>query len=167
MVLQRSQVALFWVAPMVLSVGLVWGQNYPEKPIRIVTVEPGGTPDLISRLVGQGLTGILGQQVIVDNRVGIIGIEIVSKAPPDGYTLAINGSNLWILPFLRQRTAWDPVRDFSPITLVTRAPNVLVVHPGVPVKSVEELIALAKASPGKLNYGTGGPGSSNHLAAEL
>lgn len=167
MVTPPFRVGMCLVALLVLCAGPLSGQDYPNKSIRVVTVEPGGTPDLISRLVGLGIAGNLGQPVVIDNRVGLIGIEIVSKAPPDGYTLAVNGSNLWILPFLRTRTAWDPVRDFAPITLVTRAPNVLVVHPSVPVKSVEELIALAKSSPGKLNYGTGGPGSSNHLAAEL
>lgn len=155
------------VALLALSAGVVSGQAYPNKPVRIVTVEPGGTPDLISRLIAQGITGSLGQQVIVENRVGISGIEVVSRALPDGYTVAVNGQNLWILPFLRDNVPYDPVRDFSPVMLVTRAPNVLVVHPSVPVKSVEELIAMAKARPGELNYGTGGPGSSNHLSAEL
>jgi tripartite-type tricarboxylate transporter receptor subunit TctC len=164
LLLSRAGVVAF--AVIALSAGLACSQDYPNKSIRIVTVEPGGTPDLISRLVGQGIAPSLGQPVIVDNRVGFIGIEIVAKSPPDGYTVAVNGSNLWILPFLK-RVAWDPARDFTPVTLVSRAPNVLVVHPSVPVKSVEELIAAAKAAPGKLNYGTGGPGSSNHLAAEL
>jgi tripartite-type tricarboxylate transporter receptor subunit TctC len=147
--------------------GVAGSQDYPNKAIRIVTAEAGGTPDLISRIVGQGIAPSVGQAVVVDNRTIFIGADIVAKAPADGYTLAVTGSNLWILPFLRERVGWDPVKNFMPITLVSRAPNVLVVHPSIPVKSVEELIAAAKAAPGKLNYGTGGPGSSNHLAAEL
>ena len=148
-------------------VGLAAAQRYPVKPVRILTVVPGGTPDLISRLISQGITSSLGQPVVVDNRAGIVGIEIAAKAPADGYTLAVNGQNLWILPFLQSNLPYDPVRDFAPVSLVTRAPNVLVVHPSVPARSVEELIALAKSKPGELNYGTGGVGSSNHLSAEL
>jgi tripartite-type tricarboxylate transporter receptor subunit TctC len=155
------------VALAALGAGAVHGQSYPVKPVRIVTVAPGGTPDLISRLISQGIAGNLGQPVIVDNRTGFIGIELVSRAVPDGYTLAVNGQNLWILPLLQEKIPYDPVRDFSPISLVTRAPNVLVVHPSLPAKSVEELIALAKSRPGELNCGTGGPGSSNHLSFEL
>lgn len=167
MLSSSSYATISLAASFALSVGVACGQAYPNKPVRIVTVEPAGTPDLISRLIAQGITGSLGQPVIVENRVGMSGIEVVSRALPDGYTVAVNGQNLWILPFLRDNVPYDPVRDFSPVMLVTRAPNVLVVHPSVPVKSVEELIALAKARPGELNYGTGGPGSSNHLSAEL
>jgi tripartite-type tricarboxylate transporter receptor subunit TctC len=148
-------------------VGLAAAQSYPLKPVRILTVVPGGTPDLISRLISQGITSSLGQPVVVDNRAGIVGIEIAAKAPADGYTLAVNGQNLWILPFLQPNLPYDPIRDFAPVSLVTRAPNVLVVHPLVPTRSVEELIALARSKPGELNYGTGGVGSSNHLSAEL
>jgi tripartite-type tricarboxylate transporter receptor subunit TctC len=150
----------------VLAATPALGLDYPNKPIRIVTAEAGGTPDLISRLIGQGVAPALGQQVVIDNRVIFVGADILAKASADGYTLGVLGSNLWTLPYLK-RVSWDPLRDFTPVTLVSRAPNVLVVHPSVPVKSVEELIAAARASPGKLNYGTGGPGSSNHLAAEL
>ena len=148
-------------------VGLAAAQSYPLKPVRILTVVPGGTPDLISRLISQGITSSLGQPVVVDNRAGIVGIEIAAKAPADGYTLAVNGQNLWILPFLQPNLPYDPIRDFAPVSLVTRAPNVLVLHPLVPTRSVEELIALARSKPGELNYGTGGVGSSNHLSAEL
>jgi tripartite-type tricarboxylate transporter receptor subunit TctC len=147
--------------------GAAHAQSYPAKPLRIVTVAPGGTPDLIARLISQGITGSLAQPVVVDNRGGIVGIEIVSKAPSDGYTLAVNGQNLWILPFLQPNLPYDPIRDFAPVSLVSRAPNVLVVHPSQPVKTVEQLISLARSKPGVLNYGTGGPGSSNHLSAEL
>ena len=165
--LARFRSGIMACAVVALSAGPACSQGYPNKALRIVTAEAGGTPDLISRIVGQGMAPSLAQPVVVDNRTIVIGADIVAKAPADGYTLAMSGSNLWVLPFLRERLSWDPVRDFLPIALVSRAPNVLVVHPSVPVKSVEELIAAAKAAPGKLNYGTGGPGSSTHLAAEL
>jgi tripartite-type tricarboxylate transporter receptor subunit TctC len=161
--------ARYILAALIVALGVVGahGQGYPVKPVRIVTVAPGGTPDLISRLISQGVAGSLGQPVIVDNRTGFLGIELVSRAVPDGYTLAVNGQNLWILPLLQEKIPYNPVRDFAPISLVTRAPNVLVVHPSVPARSVEELVNLAKAKPGELNCGTGGPGSSNHLSFEL
>jgi tripartite-type tricarboxylate transporter receptor subunit TctC len=113
------------------------------------------------------MTGSLGQQVIVDNRpTGVMSGQIVSKAQPDGYTLVLSGSILWIMPFL-QSVPFDPVKDFSPITLTVSTPNIVVVHPALPVKSVKELIALARSKPGRLNYGTSGTGTANHLAAEL
>jgi len=161
----RFVVWMFSVGMMVLGAGVVSGQEFPNKPIRMVTSPPGGGADFASRLIAQGLSGPLGQQVIVDNRGGIIPMEIVSKAPTDGYTLLLSAS-LWLTPLL-QNTPYDPVRDFSPITLVGNSPNVLVVHPSLPVKSVRELIALAKARPGELNYATTGRGSGAQLAGEL
>ena len=136
-----------------------------SKPIRIVTGASGGSSDFTARLIAQGLTENLRQQVIVDNRGNIDG-ELVAKAPPDGYTLLIDGASIWIGPLV-QKTPYDPVRDFVPVTLAVSAPNVIVVHPSLPVKSVRELIALAKAQPGKLNYSSGGIGAASHLAAEL
>jgi tripartite-type tricarboxylate transporter receptor subunit TctC len=138
---------------------------YPSKLIRIVTAAPGSNNDWGARLVAQELTPRLGQQVIVENR-GSIGVEVVAKAPPDGHTILFYGSVAWIQPLLTSVT-WDPFRDLAPITLSMRSPNVVVVHPSVPVKSIKELIALAKAKPGALNYGAGGAGASPHLAAEL
>ncbi len=138
---------------------------YPTKLIRIVTAAPGSNNDWGARLVAQELTPRLGQQVIVENR-GSIGVEVVAKAPPDGHTLLFYGSVAWIQPLLTSVT-WDPFRDLAPITLSMRSPNVVVVHPSLPVKSVKELIALANARPGALNYGAGGSGASPHLAAEL
>ena len=140
-------------------------QDYPAKPIRIVTSEPGSSLDFAARLIAQGLTTSLGQQVIVDNR-RVLSIEIVAKAPPDGYTLLVYGSPIWIMPFL-QEVAYDPVRDFAPISMVLRSPNVLVIHPSVPAASVKELIALARARPGALNYGSSVSGGTPHLAGEL
>jgi tripartite-type tricarboxylate transporter receptor subunit TctC len=146
--------------------GLARGQDYPNRTIRIVTSASGGGTDFVARVVSQGLTGSLGQQVIVDNRGGNIPVEIVSQAPPDGYTLLADGSSFWVTPLL-QKAPYDPVRDFSPITLVVSAPNLLVVHPSLPVKSVKELIALAKAKPGELNFSSGGVGGGAHLSGEL
>src|SRR3974377_1138790 len=109
--LSASRATFRLLAVIALRGALACAQDYPNKPVRIVTVEPGGSPDLISRLIGQGIAPVLNQPVVIDNRVGFIGIEIVAKSPPDGYTLAVNGSSLWILPFLK-RVAWDPVKDF-------------------------------------------------------
>ena len=143
------------------------GQAYPNKPIRITTTESGGGSDFIARMIAQGITGPLGQPVIVENRGGgaTISGEIVAKATPDGYTLMVAAGTLWIGTLLR-KTSYDPVKDFSPITLAVSTPNILVVHPSV-ANSVKELIALAKAKPGQLNYGSGATGASSHLAAEL
>jgi tripartite-type tricarboxylate transporter receptor subunit TctC len=140
-------------------------QDYPNKVVRIVTSEAGGSGDSIARLVAQGLTKGLGQQVIVDSR-GILGADVIAKAPPDGYSLLFYGSNAWISPLVR-KTSWDPEKDFAPIMLVVDAVSVLVVHPSVPAKSVQELIALAKAKPGELNFASSATGSATHLAGEL
>ncbi len=143
-------------------------QNYPVKPIRIVTAQAGGAQDLGARLMAAGITPNLGQQIVVENRSGgTIGGEIVAKAPADGYTLIYSGSIFWTLPLMRKVPPYDVLRDFTPITLATREPLLVVVHPSLPVKSIKDLIALAKARPGQLNYGTGGIGSTNHLSAEL
>ncbi len=155
------------VGVMVLGVGAASGQAYPTKPIRIVTAPIGAGNDFVSRVIALGLSGSLGQQLVVDNRPASLVGEIVAKAPPDGYTLLVIGSVLWLTPFLQDNVAYDPVKDFSPITLPARSVNIIVVHPSVAANSVKELIALAKAKPGQLNYATGGTGSSNHLAAEL
>ena len=145
----------------------VHAQTYPNKPIRMLTSGVGGAADLAARAMTQGLSASLGNQVIVDNRPsGVLPGEIVSKASPDGYTLLITGTSLWVGP-LMQKTSYDALRDFSPVVMVVTTPNILIVAPQVPAKSVKELIALAKAKPGTLNYATTGAGSSNHLAAEL
>ena len=148
------------------SVSAYGQQDYPNKPIRILTSEAGGAGDVAARMIAQGISGPLGQQVIVDNR-GIIAGEMTAKAPPDGYTLLYYGSTVWLVPFLRDTVPYDPVKDFAPITLANKQAAVLVVHPAVPVSSVKELIELAKAKPGALNYGSGPAGSPNHLQAEL
>ena len=148
---------------------VLWAQNYPVKAIRIVAAAAGGSSDFSARLIAQGISGPLGQPVVVENRggTGVIAAQTVARSAPDGYTLLNYGSNVWLLPFLQGDLHYDPIRDFAPITLAIRSPNILVVHPSLPVKSVRELIALAKAYPGGLNYASGGDGSSNHLAGEL
>ncbi len=152
---------------MLLGAGTVCGQNFPHKVIRVLTSGAGGGSDLNARLIAQGLAVNLGQQVLVDNRGGTIPTETVAKAAPDGYTLLINGAAVWLLPFLRDNVPYDPVKDLAPITLATQAPSLLVVHPSLPVKSVNELIALAKARPGELNYAAGVIGAPPHIAGEL
>lgn len=144
-------------------------QPYPNKPVRIVTAEPGGGNELAARLIAQGLTSAMGQQVIVESRgggSGALSTQTVSKATPDGYTLLLYSSSFWVLPLMKD-VPWDPLRDFAPVILVASAPNILVVHSALPVKSVGELIAYARARPGKLDYATGASGAAAHLAAEL
>lgn len=151
---------------MLLAVAMASAQNYPNKPIRFVTSAVGGSADVVARLIAAQLSGSFGT-LVVDNRgSGLMG-EIGAKAPPDGYTLLLAGPTFWAAPFFFHDLSWNPVRDFSPITLAASAPNILVVHPSLSVKSVKELIALASGKPGELNYGTGGAGSTPHLAAEL
>ena len=139
-------------------------QSYPTKPIRIVTSPAGGGNDFPARLIATHLSKPLGQQLIVDNRPTVLLGELVSKAPPDGYTLLVTGSAHWIGPLV-EKVNYDPFRDFAPITLIDRAPSVLVVHPSLPVKTVKQLVALAKAKPGELNFSVGGPGTSNFIGA--
>lgn len=156
-------------AAMLATAGLGIAQaqdNYPNRIIRIVTAAPGSNNDWGARLVADDLGKKLGQRVLVENR-GSLGVEYVAKdAPADGYTLLFYGSIAWLQPFLT-KVKWDPLNDLAPITLSMRSPNVLVVHPSVPVKSTKDLIAQAKAAPGKFNYGAGGAGASPHLAGEL
>ena len=155
---------------LVLAAGSACAQTYPTKPIRIVTSEPGGGNDFTARTIGQAIGARLGQPWIIDNRGGAggaIAAEIVARAPPDGYTLLVYASNIWMIPLLRANVPYDPVRDFAPITWAARSPNTVVVHPSLPVKSMKELIALAKSRPGQLSYGSGGTGATSHLSAEL
>jgi tripartite-type tricarboxylate transporter receptor subunit TctC len=166
----NGQLAMQVVTVAVLSVAMMSaiGQHYPSKPVRIVTSGVGGGIDFASRLLAQGLTNNLGQRVIVDNRAsGVIPGKIVATAPADGYTLLAYGSTFWITPLLQDDVPYDTVRDFSPVSILATSPNVIVVHPSVAAGSVKELISLAKARPGELNYASSGTGASNHLAAEL
>jgi len=143
-------------------------QNFPAKPIRvIVAFTPGGTSDIVGRLVGQMLTQSFGHQTIIDNRPGAggaIGNEIAAKAAPDGYTLIIGHiGTLAVNPTLFPKLSYDPVADFQPITLISKSPSIMVVHPSLPVKTVRDYITLARAKPGALVYGSPGNGSAGHL----
>ena len=147
-------------------------QAYPDKPIRVIVPVPaGGTPDVVARMVAPGLSSLLGQQLVIDNRGGagaLIGTELAARAVPDGYTLFFSSPGpLTILPHLQKKITYDPMRDFAPVSLICIGPFLLIAHPAVPVKAVKELIALAKAEPGKLNYASAGNGTPNHLAMEL
>ena len=157
-------------ATALIACGAAAAQEYPYKPMRVIAPEAGGGADFAARLIGQALTASLGQQVIVDNRgaaSGIIAAQTVARAAPDGYTLLFYGSAIWLLPFLREHVPFDPVKDFQPVTVALTAPSILVVHPALAANSVKELIALAKAKPGALNYVSGASGGSPHLSAEL
>lgn len=147
-------------------------QVYPQKPVRLVVGVPaGGTTDVVARLVGQKLGEQLGQQVVIENRGGAggnIGAELVAKAPPDGYTLFLATiGTMTINPSLYSKMPFDTLRDFAAISQLTSMPQLLVVHPSVPVKTVKELIAYAKSRPGQLNFASGGAGTAIHLAGEL
>jgi len=162
--------AFIWIA---LAANTAAAQDaYPVKPVRFVApFPPGGTTDVLSRIVAQKLTDGLGRQVLVENRPGAgsnIGHELVAKAPPDGYTLLMSSNTaLAANPYLYKRLGFDPLNDFSPVSLVGKSGPVLCVHPSVPARSVKELIALAKANPGKLNFGSGGRGTPAHYAGEI
>lgn len=146
-------------------------QSYPERPVRLVVpYPPGGAADLIGRLMGKHMTDELGQQVIIDNRGGggqVIGTDIVAKAASDGHTILQASITHSINPGLVKKLPYDSVKDFTPISLLAKSPLVLVVHPSVPVKSVKELVSLAKAKPNVLNYASSGNGSGGHLAMAL
>jgi tripartite-type tricarboxylate transporter receptor subunit TctC len=163
----RTGAAALALTCTVFAAGSLYAQQYPDKPVHVVTTGVGGSSDFIGRLLAQELTGVFGQPVIIDNRANaIIMGELVMRAPPDGYTLLITGASFWIGPLL-QKLSYDPIKDFTPISLTATAPTVLVVHPSLPVKSVKDLIALAKAHPGELNYASPGTGSAAHIATEL
>ena len=165
--LMRCLVAgLVQISLMALCAGVASAQSYPDKPIRVLTTTTGGPNDLASRLIAEGVMGSLGQRMIVENRA-VVGVEVAAKAPPDGYTLLHYTNVLWLMPLFRDGVPWDPVRDFAPITLTMTQPSIVVVHPSVPVTSIKELIALAKARPGELNYPTSAIGGASHLSSEL
>ena len=146
-------------------------QAYPSKPLRmIVPFTPGGSTDVIARVIAQKIGEAMGTQVLIDNRPGAggnIGVELAAKSPPDGYTLVMGHiGTMAVNPSLYKRLPYDPLRDFAPVALVALVPNLLAVHPALPVKNVKELIALARANPGRLNYGSSGAGGTPYLAVE-
>ena len=148
----------------------VAAQSYPTKPIRIIVpYAPGGSTDVIFRILAPRLTEILGQQVVIDNRPGAastIGLEIVAKSPPDGYTVGVNNIAYGANPSIYKKMPFDSEKDLVPVTLVSIVTLVATVHPSLPVRSIKELIALARSKPATLNYGSAGNGSANHLATE-
>jgi tripartite-type tricarboxylate transporter receptor subunit TctC len=147
--------------------GHATAQGFPSRDVHIIVSSVGGSSDGIARQIAPGMSELLGQPVVVDNRAGVnVTGEIVEHAPPDGYTLLLIGESFWIAPFL-QKMPYDPVADFAPIALTVSTPAVLVVHSSLPVKSVKDLIDLAKSRPGELNYASPGTGSAYHLSAEL
>ena len=167
----------FWVVAAI--VGGLFGfipaaahaQQYPARALRfVVPFAPGGANDVVARIVGQKLSEALGQPVVVDNRGGAggtLGADIVAKAPPDGHTLLVASMGLAVNAVLYPKLPYDTLKDLAPVTLLGEQPNIVVVHPSLPVKSIGELIALAKAKPGQLSYGTGGIGSTSHLVTVL
>ena len=157
---------------LAVHVGIAWAQTYPTKPIRLIVPFPaGGGVDFIGRIVGQKLSERLGQQVAIDNRAGangIVGLEALRAAPPDGYTIAAASAGpLTVNPFIYAKLPHDTVRDFTHIANMVNFPLLLVSHPSLPVKNVQELIALARAQPGQVTYSHPGAGNSGHLAGEL
>ena len=146
-------------------------QPYPSKPIRIIVpVAPGGNLDLVARSIAQQLTDNIGQQVLVDNRPGassLVGTQFVAKSIPDGYTLLVMANTFATVPLIVSNPGYDPLKDFTGVTLTCLVPQVLVVNPSLPVRSVKELIALAKARPGEISYATSGSGGTGHMATEL
>jgi tripartite-type tricarboxylate transporter receptor subunit TctC len=161
----------------IAAVGIAYGAlahaqaPYPTKPVRLIVPQsPGASTDLTARLIAQKLSAAFGQPVVVDNRPGagsIIGTDLVAKAAPDGYTLLVVASSITLNPSLHRNLPFDVLRDLAPITQLSAFPNLLTVHPALPVKSVKDLIALAKAKPGSLNYGSSGSATGTHLSAEL
>jgi len=147
-------------------------QGYPDRPVRVILPVPaGGTPDVLARTVTPAMSELLGRQLVVDNRGGAggrIAAELAAQAAPDGYTLFLSSPGaLTIVPHLSKDVPYDAFKDFLPVSLISTGPFLLLTHPAVPVKTVKDLIALAKAEPGKLNYSSAGSGTANHLAMEL
>jgi tripartite-type tricarboxylate transporter receptor subunit TctC len=162
---------LVCAAALLAAMQCALGQDYPARPIRLVVpASPGGGTDISARILAEGLGHALGQTVVVDNRAGagtVLGADIVSKAPPDGYTLLISPNSLAFNVALYKKLPYNTLRDFAPISLVADQPNILVAHPSIAAKSFGEFVALARAQPGKLSYGSGGVGVGSHLAMEL
>lgn len=153
------------------SAGIASAQGFPARAVRIIVpFAPGGGTDNLARIMAPKMSEILGQPLIVDNRPGAsgqIGSELVSKAAPDGYIVLFVDTSFTSSPSLNPKLPYDPIRDFAPVSLLASAPVVLIVHPSVPVRMLRELVALAKARPGELNFATGGAGSATHLGMEL
>lgn len=167
--MNRTMIAL--AAAAALGAGAAQGQPYPTKPVRIVVpFAPGGNVDLVARAIAPSLAAGLGQQVIVDNRPGASGLpgtQLVARSPADGYTILAMANTFAVVPSLIRNPGYDPLRDFAGISLTCLVPQVLVVNPALPVRSVKELVALAKARPNEISYASAGIGGTGHMAAEL
>jgi tripartite-type tricarboxylate transporter receptor subunit TctC len=161
-----AAIAASAIAPTALN-----AQSFPSKSIRLILpFPPGGPTDIVGRLTGQKLGELVGQQVIADSRPGAsgnIGLELASKSPPDGYTIVLSSPVISLSPHMYTKLNYSPEKDLAPIALIGAVRNVLVVHPSVPAKTVKDLVQIARNNPGKLNYGSGGIGTTTHLAPEL
>ncbi len=168
----RSTAAVIALCASVLAPSIAEAQSWPTRPVRLISpFAPGGGADITSRALAQKLSTSLGQQVVVENRGGaggMIGVDMAAKAPADGYTMVLGTIGpIAINPSLYKKMTYDPMRDLVPVSQAANALNVLVVHPSLPAKNVKEMIAIAKARPGQMNYGSSGPGATDHLAGEL
>ncbi len=168
--LRFLHIAILFLAS--LAGGVLCAQSYPTRPIRfVVPFAPGGPTDILARAVGQKLTEAFGQTIVIENRGGAggnIGAELVARSPADGYTMLMGATSTHAInPSLYHKLGFDPVKDFVPVSLVANTPSLLAVHPALPVRTIKDLIALAKARPGQLTYASAGNGSSNHLAGVL
>ena len=159
------------IATLGIAAGTAVAQDYPAKPLRLILpFPPGGATDLLGRIISERLGASLGQPVVTENRGGAggnVGAEVAARSAPDGYTIVLVAPSLAISPSLYAKLGYDPVKDFAPISLVATVPNVMVTYPALPVQKLSEFIALAKTKPGGFNFGSGGSGTSNHLAGEL
>ena len=171
MIVMKNSIYLFAIVLSALLPGAAQAQDYPVKPIRmIVGVAPGGATDILARAVGARLAEVFKQQVVVENRPGanhIVGGEITARSPKDGYTLQMIPEGFVINASMYAKLPFDPVKDFSPVAIVALVPNVLVVHPSLPTRNVKEFIAIARARPGQLSYGSSSVGSPSHMSGEL
>jgi tripartite-type tricarboxylate transporter receptor subunit TctC len=167
----RAIYGVLAIAALAFIPDVALAQAYPAKPIRLIfPFPPGGPTDLLGRAVAQKLSDQMGQPVVADTRPGAggnLGLELAAKAPPDGYTLVLSSPLVAISPSLYAKLNYDPAKDLAPISLIAVIQNVLLVHPSVPAKSLKELIQLARAAPGRLSFGSGGVGTTTHLAPEL
>jgi hypothetical protein len=168
----RSTAAVIVLCVSAIAPSIAEAQSWPTRPVRLISpFAPGGGADITSRALAQKLSPALGQQVVVENRGGaggMIGVDMAAKAPADGYTMVLGTIGpIAINPSLYKKMTYDPMRDLIPVSQAANALNVLVVHPSLPAKNVKEMIAIAKARPGQMNYGSSGPGATDHLAGEL
>jgi tripartite-type tricarboxylate transporter receptor subunit TctC len=163
--------ALFCTSALGQPTAPAAARAYPVKPIRLIVPFPAGaSSDIVGRMLAQKISEALGEQIVADNRAGAggnLGIALTAKAAPDGYTLVIATASIAVSPSLYSNPGYDPVNDLTPVARLTSIPNILIVHPSVPAKTLRQFISLARAQPGKLNFGSGGAGTTNHLANEL